>query len=282
MPVRVSSHLSWNMADADARRRGGYLATLTTRAENDFVFNLVNKPQFFTEFGPLLGGFQPPGASEPLGGWTWLSGEPWEFQNWAPGQPDNAGVPEDGLQFWAGNQWNDLPVNLPNYFSFVVEFDAPPQPCTPRKAKATVQLVNGFVVGATIADSGCGYTNTPVVLIQGGGGSGALATAVVSNGQVIALQILNAGFSYETPPRIEIASPPFVPRVNISVSKVNVTQTVVLGWKYVLESSADGAAWTATGPPFIADSESSSLSSRRTLLTGSSGCGWCRRSPITR
>jgi len=43
--------------------------------------------------------------------------------------------------------------------------------------------------------------------------------------------------------------------VSIAVSRVKVTQNVVLGRKYVLESSADLVAWTATGPEFTADSE---------------------------
>jgi hypothetical protein len=38
---------------------GGYLATLTSAAENDFVFGLINFRQFWYqgEFGPLLGGY---------------------------------------------------------------------------------------------------------------------------------------------------------------------------------------------------------------------------------
>jgi len=127
--------------------------------------------------------------------------------------------------------------------------------CTPHKARATPQVVNGFVVGATITDPGCGYTNAPVVLIQGGGGSGATATAVITNGQVTRIIITDAGFGYDTPPRIVIASPPFVPTLTISVSRVKVTQNVVLGRHYVLESSSDLATWTATGQSFTAESE---------------------------
>jgi hypothetical protein len=127
--------------------------------------------------------------------------------------------------------------------------------CSPHKATATASLVNGFVVGATITDPGCGYTNAPTVLIQGGGGSGATATAVVTGGQVTAINITSAGCCYTNAPRIVIGSPPFVPTVSIRVSKVMVTQTVVLGRNYVLESSTDLVTWTATGPQFTADSE---------------------------
>ena len=91
--------------------------------------------------------------------------------------------------------------------------------------------------------------------IQGGGGSGATATAVVSNGVVVAINITSTGCCYTNAPKIVIASPPFIPTVTISVSRVNVAQHVVLGRNYVLESSTNLFTWTATGPPFTAQSE---------------------------
>ena len=129
--------------------------------------------------------------------------------------------------------------------------------CSPHRATAVPVLVNGFVVGATITDSGCGYTNAPLVLIQGGGGSGATATATVNNGQVTGINITSAGSGYSTnpAPRIVIASPPFEPSVGIAVSRVNVTQHATLGRNYVLESSPDLATWSATGQAFTAVSE---------------------------
>jgi hypothetical protein len=128
-------------------------------------------------------------------------------------------------------------------------------PCTPRPARATAVLVNGFVVGATVTDGGCGYTNPPAVFIQGGGGTGAQATAVVNNGQVTAVNIAWAGCCYTNAPRILIASPPFMPRVGIRTSRVKVSQEVVLGRRYVLESSNDRLAWTPVGPAFTAMAE---------------------------
>ena len=127
--------------------------------------------------------------------------------------------------------------------------------CSPHAAEATAQVVNKFVVGASITDGGCGYTNAPFVLIEGGGGSGATATATVENGVVTSINIIDTGSGYTNPPDILIGSPPFVPTVSIAVSRVNVTQHVVLGFNYVLESSPDLNNWTATGPQFTAQSE---------------------------
>jgi hypothetical protein len=128
--------------------------------------------------------------------------------------------------------------------------------CIPRKATAIAQMVNGFVVGATITDGGCGYANAPVILIQGGGGSGATARAVVTDGRVTGIIITDAGIGYTGVPRIVIASPPFVPTLTIAVSKVKVIQNVVLARRYVLESSHDARSWVEAMPSFIATSES--------------------------
>ena len=62
----------------------------------------------------------------------------------------------------------------------------------PAPAYATAQLDNGFVVGAAVTSGGAGYATIPAVSITGGGGSGADAVAVVSNGVVIAVNVLDA------------------------------------------------------------------------------------------
>jgi hypothetical protein len=127
--------------------------------------------------------------------------------------------------------------------------------CTPHPATATAVLSNGVVVGAIIVDGGCGYTNAPLILIQGGGGNGATATSVVSNGEVTAINITGGGCCYTNTPRIVIASPPFVPTMAISFSKVKVSLHVVLGRTYVLEYTHDFVTWTPTGPAFTAEAE---------------------------
>jgi hypothetical protein len=79
--------------------------------------------------------------------------------------------------------------------------------CAPT-ATATVQ--DGYVAGATITDSGCGLINTPLVLIQGGGGTGAGAVAIVSNGVLSDIIITNAGTGYTNAPNIWIGQSPSI------------------------------------------------------------------------
>ena len=90
----------------------------------------------------------------------------------------------------------------------------------PRIATATAQVVNGFVVGATITDAGYGYVENPTVTITGGGGTGAKATANQINGVVTSITITNTGSGYTSTPTITIAPPPFPPRKATSTAQV--------------------------------------------------------------
>jgi beta-lactamase regulating signal transducer with metallopeptidase domain/Leucine-rich repeat (LRR) protein len=129
--VRMSKPLPWNEADRLARALGGHLVTLTSKAENDFVFRLVDNDTYWYHSynwrGPWIGALQPPGSAEPAGGWTWVTGEPFSYAIWDAGQPNNFnGSPENRLHF--GNQrsriptWNDVRENFEEVISFVVEF----------------------------------------------------------------------------------------------------------------------------------------------------------------
>jgi len=113
----VGESLPWWDASAAAVSRGGYLATLTSAAENDWVRDNV------LEGYSLLGGIQPPGSPEPDGGWEWVTGEAWAFTNWAAGEPNNWGD-ENVLAIYPGSgQWNDHPGS--NFYPFLVEYERP-------------------------------------------------------------------------------------------------------------------------------------------------------------
>ena len=249
---------TWQNAETEAVSLGGHLVTIRNQTEQDWVFST---------FGSVGGtnrslwiGLREVGSE---GNYQWVNGEPLTYTSWNIGEPNNVGDESYVHMIIAGSPsgiagaWNDLTSPPSNWLLFnPVHGVAEIEFCPPHKAKATAQLVNGFVVGATITDSGCGYTNPPVIQIQGGGGSGATARAEITDGRLTRIIMTDAGFDYETPPRFVIASPPFVPTVSISVSKVKVVQNVVLGRNYVLESSQDAASWSQALPPFTATSES--------------------------
>src|SRR4051794_7440173 len=73
--VAKSGLISWDAANTEALAAGGYLATITSAAENNFVFTLIDDPTYWVQtingHGPWIGGYQVPNSSEPAGGFTW-------------------------------------------------------------------------------------------------------------------------------------------------------------------------------------------------------------------
>jgi hypothetical protein len=78
----------------------------------------------------------------------------------------------------------------------------------PAQAFATVQVVNGFVMGATVSSGGSGYVTSPAVTVVGGGGANATAISHISGGVVTSITITDAGIGYTNAPTVRIAPPP--------------------------------------------------------------------------
>ena len=109
---------------------------------------------------------------------------------------------------------------------------------SPRAATGIALLTGSFVTGVSITDGGGGYTNTPLVRFIGGGGSGAGAYAVVSNGIVISITITNAGYGYTNAPLV-VVDPPFIlnPVLNIARISFLAFSNLTVGSSYQLQQS---------------------------------------------
>lgn len=163
-------NLNWFQAATLAEDAGGYLASINSAEENDFIFNLVNDEKYFWAFppyvegkshanhyeisiGPFLGGYQLDGAAEPDGGWQWLSGEEWDYTNWAQNlddgvkdkdprnntQPNDSGGGQRIMGFGEMNlpvpTWGDYMDAIGTYgkdrlpgrsYAFIIEYEAKP------------------------------------------------------------------------------------------------------------------------------------------------------------
>jgi RNA binding exosome subunit len=97
---RIDSTMNWHAAKAYCKSVGGYLATITSEGEHNFVYdNLVsNSPLSWI------------GATDEAveGTWEWVTGEPWDYTNWASGEPNNCSGIEHYLMYRASGFWNDL------------------------------------------------------------------------------------------------------------------------------------------------------------------------------
>ena len=131
---RVNARLPWNEAMAAAilhryKGLGGHLATITSAEESAFLV-----AQFGSRLGATqLGGRQERNEADPALGWSWVTGEPWSYTNWAaaPVQEPNdfEGLDEDFLEIsprpaslvYAG--WNDVPGDVGEVTGYLVEYE---------------------------------------------------------------------------------------------------------------------------------------------------------------
>jgi len=130
---------SWTNAQSTAQVMGGYLVTITSAAEDQFVDSLLTKGNATT--GSYWIGLSRSGNGSTF---SWVTKEPVSYTNWTPGVPDNfGGVENRGSILWTSapaettftrrGQWNDLPdAGYPPGFGqpdlkrggYVIEFDS--------------------------------------------------------------------------------------------------------------------------------------------------------------
>ncbi len=233
MPTGVA--ISWSFARDECLLQGGYLACISSAAENGFVAQVVASPDLWTIdipycIGPWLGGFQPPDAVEPAGGWSWVSGDAWGFQNWwLPAQEPNDGCGgEDYLHFLTqgattpSDWWNDGGGQLcpPGPKSFVAEWSADcnndgivdygqikrgelpdyngnniPDCCE----QGSACVVGSYPVQWRVADGGNGHWYQGVGTASGIGWASAQVACVSAGGSLVSIGIAaESSWLYET------------------------------------------------------------------------------------
>ncbi len=133
----ASPGINWYDAGNFATSNGGYLATITSREENFFIYCMIktNAALWYqrptgNSWGPWIGGVQLPGSTEPAGGWTWVTGELFAYANWNEGEPSNDHGTEDRIHFWGqqaavGDVWNDKAAN-DTVKGFIIEYEMHP------------------------------------------------------------------------------------------------------------------------------------------------------------
>ncbi len=132
----LQSGLNWGNAQAQCEAQGGYLATITSEKENQFIMELFeDNPEYWfvdivgNALGPWIGGIQESGAEEPDGGWGWQTGEEFEYQDWSSHDPDNCcGVNQNRIQFIRdGNipptNWTDVENFAGFVKSYIIEIE---------------------------------------------------------------------------------------------------------------------------------------------------------------
>lgn len=89
---------------AFCKAQGGYLASITSPEENEFIVSYMNKMGITSNLG--FGGTD----HGHEGNWTWLSGETWNYSNWDYGEPNNGFYSSDGQDYthmYPWGTWDD-------------------------------------------------------------------------------------------------------------------------------------------------------------------------------
>ena len=138
--ITVPGEVTWIDAKNAAMAKGGYLATINSAEEDQFVISLFNNSVGGTVqrgswlVGPWIGASHAPARGAALASnWTWVTGEPFVYTNWEQyfGQPDGADAEINvsyGRETSVDTQmmWGDLGSDQYGFgipISYVVEYD---------------------------------------------------------------------------------------------------------------------------------------------------------------
>jgi len=124
------------VAHANAIAAGGHLVTITNAAENLFVSQFNSERIWIGHTD-----------RDVEGDWKWITNEPVDYTNWAPGEPNDAGAGEDWAVInWSGSDpdWNDWFFNSSTFYA--IEFDGGTLPTTLVSGPAPGDV---FPVGTT-------------------------------------------------------------------------------------------------------------------------------------
>ncbi len=146
----LNQKLTWSEADQRAKSLldgSGYLATITSKAENDFLVNMFGWPNIADYW---LGAYQDPEVKEVkpedyAKGWKWITGEKWEKTNWESTnpEPNNVNGGESYLQFveskYEAGKWNDENNTGSGTAGYVVEWNHDPRNVDSIKVTGTIR-----------------------------------------------------------------------------------------------------------------------------------------------
>jgi len=191
----ISSRGNWPTAKSNAALRSyygkvGYLATMQSAAENNFIWKIMKAAAWmgasddFAQINAAVGSTKYANQNASEKKWTWVTGPEagtqfsnhrtkisGQYSNWAGGEPNNSGNNEHAGQFYSSNggQWNDLNNNstLSNY---LVEYGGMPNDKTTNtpissRSVAVSGSSSGIVGGGGV--NVCASSNSTTLTITG-------------------------------------------------------------------------------------------------------------------
>ena len=108
------AQISWTMAENYCSIYNGHLVCITSAEEQAFLESAF----------PGTGGWIGASLRED-GSWQWITGETFDYANWAPGEPDNKDGMEGFARLSADMKWEDLPdEDVTSHTGYYCEWDS--------------------------------------------------------------------------------------------------------------------------------------------------------------
>jgi uncharacterized protein (TIGR02145 family) len=242
----TSTNITWTDAFDAANLKKyfglqGYLATITSLAENTFVYSKINAAGW-------LGGSD--AASE--GVWKWVCGPEsgtqfWNggingsavggnFTYWHSAQPDNSGG-EHYLDFWNGDHWNDYPNTATGSIAgYVVEYGGMTGDPVLHISDNVVVVFAPLVSNLTVTGSNIKWYDAAA-----GGNLVASTTPLVNGNHYYASQTISG---IESAARLDITAAVITVAAPAAGTHTPSKTQVVWNWNTV--TGATGYKWSAT------------------------------------
>lgn len=140
---------TWSNANAICAANGGYLASVNTAGENNFLANVLTYQSAWIGLNDVNN----------EGWYSWTDGSPYNYSNWYIGQPNNYNNNQDYVEMLSDGTWND------QYGYVALEFIMEVPDCISMAQSGGPASGSSFAVGTTTpitytATDGCGNSET--------------------------------------------------------------------------------------------------------------------------
>ncbi len=110
--IFVETQCTWEEAKVKCEEMGGHLVTIQDADENEFVRGFVGVNSVWIGANDI----------DTEGTYVWITGEEFNYTNWASGEPNNSGGIEDYIMIYSSSGlWNDTTATHTAYFVCEIE-----------------------------------------------------------------------------------------------------------------------------------------------------------------
>jgi hypothetical protein len=140
--IYVESGTTWDDASTAAQAAGGYLVSITSSDENNFVFSLIDDSMYWfmdpadNNEGPWIGAYYA-GAAGTMNStnWAWVNGDSFTYSSWDSGEPNSSS--ETVANYFSNDAYSGNPIRQAYWNNvdksslmqgYIIEYDTNPVP----------------------------------------------------------------------------------------------------------------------------------------------------------